>query len=100
MPQTPSAAPWPDSVIARYLTVAGAAFGREDLAVDVTYSSKSGLLTAACHGCGNTEHTNTGGSFSDSPEKEQARIAKWLPTSKQDAQTHAEKCRALPRPEA
>ncbi len=79
-------------VIARYLTVGGAT-------VDITYSTKSGLLAGACTGCGSTEHTNTNGAFSDSPEEEQARVEEWLPHAKRDAQAHAEKCRALPRPE-
>ncbi|MFI6854513.1 hypothetical protein [Streptomyces sp. NPDC050416] len=94
------AEPWPEGVIARYLTVAGASLAREDLAVDITYSTKSGLITNTCAGCGSTEHTNTDGSFADSPEAEQARVEQWLPQAKRDAQSHAETCRALPRPTA
>jgi hypothetical protein len=83
--------PWEPGVVARYLTVAGAT-------VDITYTSHRGLLTATCNGCGDIEHTDTGGWLSDPPEKEDARVEKALPESRLLAQTHAEKCRALPRP--
>jgi hypothetical protein len=83
-------AAWADNAIARYLTVAGAT-------VDITYASHSGLLAATCNGCGQVERTDTGGLLTDPPEKEDARIEKALPESRELAQTHAEKCRALPR---
>jgi hypothetical protein len=92
-PQQPSPVtePWPDGCIARCRTVAGAT-------VDITYASHSGLIVATCTGCGNVERTNTGGLLTDPPEKEDARIEKALPESRELAQAHAEKCRALPRP--
>lgn len=85
------AEPWPAGVIARYLAVAGAT-------VDIAYASHSGLLTATCNGCGNIERTDTGGLLSDPPEKEEARVEKALPDSRELAQAHASECRALPRP--
>ena len=87
----PTPEPWSDGLIARYLTVAGAT-------VDITYASHSGLLAATCTGCGDVERTDTGGLLSDPPEKEDARIEKALPESRELAQAHAEKCRALPHP--
>jgi hypothetical protein len=87
----PTPQPWPDDTIARYLAVAGAT-------VDITYASHSGLIVATCTGCGNVERTDTGGLLTDPPEKEDARIEKALPESRELAQAHAEKCRALPRP--
>ena len=89
--QTIQTTAWPEGVIARYLTVAGAT-------VDITYTSHSGLLTATCTGCGNVEHTNTGGLLSDTPETEDARVEKALPESRELAQAHAETCRAMARP--
>jgi hypothetical protein len=90
--------PWGSDVIARYLTVAGSSLSREDLTVDITYASHSGLLTATCNGCGDTEWTSTGGRTYDPPEKEDERVEKALPESRLLAQTHAEKCRAMPPP--
>ncbi|MET7437016.1 hypothetical protein ACWERY_16135 [Streptomyces sp. NPDC004082] len=89
--QQAEAKAWPEGVIARYLTVGGAT-------VDITYSTKSGLLTNACTGCSIAEHTNTNGAVTDSPEEEQARVEECLPIARRWAQEHAETCRALPRP--
>lgn len=89
--QPPSPAAWPDGVIARYLTVAGAT-------VDITYDSHRGLLNATCTGCDWVDRTSTGGFLSDTPEQEQARVEETLPESRVVAQAHAERCRALPRP--
>ncbi|GGX40441.1 hypothetical protein [Streptomyces noursei] len=82
---------WPEGVIARYLTVGGAT-------VDVTYTSHSGWLTATCSGCGQIERTETYGFIYDTPEQEAERVEKALPESRELAQSHAEKCRAVPRP--
>jgi hypothetical protein len=87
----PTPAPWPDGVIARYLTVAGAT-------VNITYASSKGLITAACTACAWTENTDTVGLYTDTPEQEQARVDEWLPVSRKHAQAHAERCRALPQP--
>jgi hypothetical protein len=94
--QTP---PWPHGVTARYLTVAGSSLAREELAVDVVYTSGTGWITATCAGCGASERTDTGGLIYDTPEEEQARVDQALPQARPWAQSHAEKCRATPRPE-
>jgi hypothetical protein len=91
--QTTESTAWPEGIIARYLTVA-------DATVDITYASHSGLLVATCTGCGWVEHTSTHGLLSDPPEKEDARIEKTLPESRELAEAHAESCRALLRPTA
>jgi hypothetical protein len=90
--------PWPDGVIARYLTLAGSALAREDLAVEIAYTSSTGWITATCAGCGTSERTDPGASIYDTPEEEQVRVEKALPNARPWAQAHAEKCRALPRP--
>lgn len=75
-PQPPSPTPWPDGVIARYLTVVGAH-------VDLTgegYNTKG-----VCGGCQGTPSTDG----YHSSHIDVARL--W-------AQRHAERCRALPRP--
>ncbi|OXS35404.1 hypothetical protein [Streptomyces sp. XY006] len=73
----PASQPWPEGVIARYLTAAGATV---DLKADETKPHH--IDSAECTGCGfqigwGSEHY-----------------------ARQDAQTHAERCRALPKPEA
>jgi hypothetical protein len=83
-------------VIASYLTVAGSSLGREDLAVGIVYASLTGWITATCAGCGASERTGTDGRFSDTPEEEQARVDKALPKARPWAQSHAERCRAIP----
>lgn len=82
--------------IARYLTVAGSSLGREDLAVDVVYTSSTGWITATCAGCDASERTSTNGLIYDTPEEEQARVDKALPHARPWAQSHAETCRAMP----
>ncbi|MFD5709506.1 hypothetical protein ACFWHW_03775 [Streptomyces pharetrae] len=72
-PPTPFATPWPDDVTARYLTVAGAT-------VDLTGSARS------------TSYRCTGCPFGSSGWHEDI--------AHQHAQAHAERCRALPNPEA
>lgn len=70
-PPSPRTEPWPDGVIARYLTVAQAT-------VDVRGNSDHASMT--CLGCGQGY-----ASFGEQRTRELA-------------QGHAEKCRALPRP--
>ncbi|MFF6829619.1 hypothetical protein [Streptomyces longwoodensis] len=77
---SPAAQPWPDGVIARYLTVAGAT-------VDVSESAPAtddevSRCDLKCTGC---------------PYEDSSRIAD---NAHRLAQAHAETCRALPRPEA
>ncbi|MFI8191394.1 hypothetical protein ACIF8T_21665 [Streptomyces sp. NPDC085946] len=86
--------------IARYLTVAGSSLAREDLAVDIVYTSSTGWITATCAGCGASERTDPGGYVYDTPEEEQARVDKALPHARPWAQSHAGTCRALPGPTA
>ncbi len=72
--------PWPQGVGARYLTVAGATI---DLHLyDVTPERGTSVASATCLGC--TEHYDIDRTS----------------TTRTWAQAHAEKCRALPRPEA
>ncbi|MEU1273019.1 hypothetical protein [Streptomyces sp. NPDC005799] len=91
LPEPSYASPWPEDCIARYLTPAGEH-------VDITYVSRAGYLLSTCTGCGNVDDTDTYGLLSDPPEKEDARIEKALPEAREQAQAHAERCRALPRP--
>jgi hypothetical protein len=71
----PETTPWPDGVIARYLTVGGAT-------VSVWDATEWSPLRAVCGGCGGS--SRDGGPDSTSP-------GRW-------AQSHAWRCRALPRP--
>ncbi|MFF9631757.1 hypothetical protein [Streptomyces fradiae] len=91
---------WPKGVIARYLTVAGAALGRDDLTVDVEtlttvdyddpYATRS-----TCRACATRDerdydlYRNYRGDARARASQDEARS--W-------AQAHAERCRALPRP--
>ena len=90
-----AAAEWPENVLARYLSVGGAT-------VDITDDSRRGYIVATCTGerCGWRERTSIEGYVYDTPEQTQARIEEWLPESQQEAQAHAETCRAMPRPNA
>lgn len=92
---------WPEGVVARYLTVGGATV---DLTVRTTLppDPEPFATLAACTGCPDSlesSHTRTGYSFYGSgstqwedPEAADAEARSW-------AQSHAEKCRAMPRPE-
>jgi hypothetical protein len=100
-PTTASA--WPEGVIARYLTVAGAALGREDLAVDVetltTYDFGDPYATrATCRGC--TAWRDEDYALYRNYRDETARAKAAGDAACGWAQAHAEKCRALPRPGA
>lgn len=68
----PRTAPWPDGTVARYLTVAGTT-------VDVRGSEHSASMT--CLGC------------------DESYASFGMQRTRELAQGHAEKCRALPRPE-
>ncbi|MFH8336939.1 hypothetical protein [Streptomyces sp. AM6-12] len=69
---SPTTEPWPDGVIARYLTVVGAT-------VDLTHTDK-GEPISYCTGCGDSRFPNS-----------EIYI-------RNEAQRHASTCRALPRP--
>lgn len=76
------ATPWPDGVIARYLTVGGAT-------VDVIPDGPGQITSAKCTACpysGWEVWTTDNGRYA---ETEARRLA----------QSHAERCRAMPRPE-
>ncbi|MEV6036080.1 hypothetical protein AB0L65_33335 [Nonomuraea sp. NPDC052116] len=101
--RTETNAEWPEGVIARYLTVGGAT-------VDVTEESlyynqtDPNASIATCTGCGGkevVEWTQQAWSYSSNQYVEETdeggqystpKVRKW-------AQAHAEKCRAMPRPE-
>lgn len=76
-------AAWPEGVIARYLTVAGVALANPELAVEVTHFPAS-----RCKGCGEDDADDR---FVCAYNSER-RAREW-------AQAHAEKCRAMPRPD-
>lgn len=76
---------WPEGVIARYLTLAGAT-------VDLTEYPT--CVIATCTGCPNASwECSDIPTYGDRPNRGSAtrQAANW-------AQTHAEACRALPRP--
>ncbi|MEU0624998.1 hypothetical protein ABZ329_29575 [Streptomyces rubiginosohelvolus] len=66
---------WPENVIARYLTVGGAT-------VSIWAADQWTPVTAACGGC--SASNEDGGVNSSDPKR-------W-------AQSHAETCRAIPKP--
>jgi hypothetical protein len=73
VPETTTAPAWPEGVIARYLTVAGATVDR----------TGGGDFTGyRCKGCGDDGGTGWA----------ESTVREW-------AQSHAETCRALPKPE-
>jgi hypothetical protein len=91
----PTPAPWPEGVIARYLTVGGAL-------VDVSHDMKliddtqPNLSIAHCggEGCKASHHElwiNYGYREDNGSRGADQEVGKW-------AQAHAETCRALPRP--
>jgi hypothetical protein len=105
-PPQPSPAqpqPWPDGVIARYLTVGGATVdlthGNRTTPTDDGIGENRTHTSAICTGCPEAEefsHWQTvKGMYSErkvrDPEVADAAARKW-------AQSHAETCRALPRP--
>ncbi|WP_329143494.1 hypothetical protein OIU91_06080 [Streptomyces sp. NBC_01456] len=69
---------WPEGVVNRYLTLAGAALADPNITVDVTDDG----FAAECRGCqGGTRNSYA------------VAVTSW-------AATHAERCRQLPRPTA
>jgi len=92
---------WPEGVIARYLTVAGSALGREDLAVDVetlaTVDDGDPYATrATCRGC--TAWKDEDYVLYRNYRDEAARARAAEDAARGWAQAHAETCRAIPRP--
>jgi len=108
MPET-----WPEGVIARYLTAAGVALADPALAVDITvdavpslhpqtYEVQPGLLDMSgritCSGCGTTAETYGGNEYYEANREDMTRFL--ADRSRPAAQSHAETCRAMPRPTA
>ena len=98
-PNTTSAAqPWPEGVIARYLTDAGKALVDPTVTVDIHRSSSGGsALRVTCRACP-WEVTALGPLGSCFTDEYKAKAA--ADDAHARAQAHAEKCRAMPKPEA
>lgn len=76
---------WPDGVTARYLTVGGAT-------VDITAYPSEQATQAKCTGCDSYDTTEwSQGDWSIGSEWAEADARQW-------AQSHAETCRAMPKP--
>jgi hypothetical protein len=83
---------WPEGVVARYLTDAGKALADPTATVDLI--EKDDRIVARCMVCPDTE-----ADFHFDPMCTGARATGWATKQAADwAQSHAEKCRALPRP--
>lgn len=99
---------WPADVIPRYLTVGGSSLGRDDIAVDITctrtvrgkgrYDQEVGDITliARCSGCYECDEATYEGLYLDHVEPAQKSFCG--DRSRTWAQSHAEKCRAMPTP--
>ncbi|MFK0182321.1 hypothetical protein ACIQVR_40925 [Streptomyces xanthochromogenes] len=82
-------------VIARYLTDAGKALADQHLAVEIILDESDGSLAMRCTACPYTAWANTDGYiYADYRAKEAEKRARG------QAQAHAEKCRAMARPES
>lgn len=105
MPETT----WPEGVIARYLTLAGEALRDPNLSVVITETGPRDdeylyTTVARCAGCGDDDRTawpDGTYSYSDEfiPTPRHQAIAWAEHTAREWAQGHAEKCRAMTRPE-
>jgi hypothetical protein len=96
--------PWPEGVIARYLTAGGATVDVTEESVYYDQTDPNASI-ATCTGCSAkevVEWTQRAWSYSKDTIVEETdesglystpKVRKW-------AQAHAEKCRAMPRPEA
>ncbi|MFF2809352.1 hypothetical protein ACFVT2_19655 [Streptomyces sp. NPDC058000] len=87
---------WPEGLIARYLTVGGATV---DVSHDTLYlaDTEPNVTTASCEGAGceayhNEEWGQYAYRFNNGSSAADEQAGKW-------AQAHAEKCRAMPRPD-
>ncbi|TBO57525.1 hypothetical protein EYS09_22195 [Streptomyces kasugaensis] len=117
MPNTKSlksscAAVWPEGVIARYLTVGGATVDiTASVTEDTPYVHDYGngvtgrpqgcinlTLTTECTGCKENEEAEYEGLFATALGR--VLESHYGRTAQRWAQSHAEKCRAMPRPEA
>lgn len=96
-PPSPAPQPWPDGVIARYLTDAGKALADPTVTVDIHGTPDDIGLHVVCRACP-WESTSFGPFGEGLTKKYKARAA--ADDAHRSAQAHAEKCRALPRPAA
>ncbi|WP_030506326.1 hypothetical protein [Microbispora rosea] len=86
---------WPEGVIARYLTVGGAA-------VDVTEDEPGVCTVANCGGCPKyrcIDWTRSTGAHFDGSYREYQDRESAEQQAREWAQSHAEKCRAMPKPD-
>jgi hypothetical protein len=95
----PTPAPWPDGVIARYLTVAGATAD----VIDAMAPWRGGTghnLRAACTGelCERTSHGPEFWFDAEENPRDDDDYRSAVRRLQADAQEHAEKCRAVSRP--
>lgn len=83
---------WPEWVLARYLTVAGAT-------VDIRDVHSDGILTADCTGerCPWRKRVSIHAFYTDTLEQRAEKVEECLPQMQRAAQAHAETCRAMPR---
>jgi hypothetical protein len=85
------------TLLARYLTVAGFGISDAELTVDIIDEAlKRGRLSLICRGCAWDDSHETGSYYDDTDEQTAQRIAETLPAARKSAQEHAEVCRALP----
>ncbi|MFJ9187566.1 hypothetical protein ACIRQO_31430 [Streptomyces anulatus] len=96
---------WPKNVIARYLTVGGATVNITERPgyYGIAFPTEHFI---ACHGCDDT-HTEDWGwdayhdEFGKGPQPDfDATGESALPAARKWAQSHAETCRAIPKPTA
>lgn len=100
---SPAAQPWPEGVIARYLTVAGATVdlthGNRSYPTDDGIGENRNHTTATCTGCPATEefsHWRTvRGTYSSWDTRDAAAADQ---DAREWAQSHAAECRAMSRP--
>jgi hypothetical protein len=94
---------WPEGVIARYLTKASEITGDLSTTVDVSEEeaedAKDEGYRAACQGCGTHTLYNLGRTVL-TLKHEFVSAADGERLAREWAQSHAETCRALPRPTA
>ena len=90
--QSTQPAAWPEGVVARYLTKAAEISG---MSITVDLAETDDGITSSCNGCFATYHS------SFDPMYEGRRMEEYADRQARAwAQTHAEDCRALPRPTA
>lgn len=90
---TETATEWPAGVIARYLTVGGACV---DIKIDVYDDGRYCDATSTCTGCHNYENHHHKRTSTQSSEVARRRAES---DAREWAQGHAEKCRAMPKPQ-